>query len=300
MAVGEHAEQHQLELLPFADDCALDLVDDASGQVGQLAKVHQTLLQSDDDAFEFGDADARPVASGGRASIRPDELPRILAEDGMSTFDVVFEIDAPPRGKELSCELHELRAEAEVHIERRASRHRDLTLEVDERRGTLDHHSLALEARREGRRRARVRGAHRIQERDRGEPEDDEQPDVHLERCALRRDSESGRDHDGGDQQQLGDPPGVPHQLSARSRSSAIASSRWCSARISAARSSVRTASSASIASCFISGATSCPENLAHAKRSVKREVARRLTSRSVKMRCRYSSGASAGLRGSP
>ena len=47
-----------------------------------------------------------------------------------------------------------------------------------------------------------------------------------------------------------------------------------CSARISAARSSSRTASSASIASCFISGATSCPENLAQENSAVKREVA--------------------------
>ena len=61
---------------------------------------------------------------------------------------------------------------------------------------------------------------------------------------------------------------------------------RSCSARISAARSSSRTASSASIASCFISGATSCPENLAHENSAVKREVARRLTSRSAKIRC--------------
>ena len=75
---------------------------------------------------------------------------------------------------------------------------------------------------------------------------------------------------------------------------------RSCSARISAARSSSRTASSASIASCFISGATSCPENLAHEKSAVKREVARRLTSRSAKIRWRYSSGASDGLRGRP
>ena len=75
---------------------------------------------------------------------------------------------------------------------------------------------------------------------------------------------------------------------------------RRCSARISAARSSSRTASSASIASCFISGATSCDENFAHANSAVKRDVARRLTSRSAKMRWRYSSGASAGAAREP
>jgi len=43
VAVGEQAEQDQLELLPLADDGALDLVDDAGAEPGELAELHQTL-----------------------------------------------------------------------------------------------------------------------------------------------------------------------------------------------------------------------------------------------------------------
>ena len=37
VAVGEEAEQDELELLPLADDCALDLVEQAVAELGQLA-----------------------------------------------------------------------------------------------------------------------------------------------------------------------------------------------------------------------------------------------------------------------
>ena len=42
MAVGQEAEQDELELLPLADDRALDLVDQAVAELGQLAELHQT------------------------------------------------------------------------------------------------------------------------------------------------------------------------------------------------------------------------------------------------------------------
>ena len=42
VAVGEQAEQDQLELLPLADDGALDLVDEAGAELGELAELHQT------------------------------------------------------------------------------------------------------------------------------------------------------------------------------------------------------------------------------------------------------------------
>ena len=42
VAVGEQAEQDQLELLALADDGALDLVDEAGAELGELAELHQT------------------------------------------------------------------------------------------------------------------------------------------------------------------------------------------------------------------------------------------------------------------
>ena len=42
VAVGEQAEQDQLELLALADDGALDLVEQAGAELGQLAELHQT------------------------------------------------------------------------------------------------------------------------------------------------------------------------------------------------------------------------------------------------------------------
>ena len=117
-------------------------------------------------------------------------------------------------------------------------------------------------------------------------PEDDEEPDVDFEGRPARRDREGRGQRQRRQEQQAADAPRAAHQLPARSRSSRCASSRRCSARISAARSSARTASSAAIASSFISGATSCPENFAHEKRAVKRDVERRLTSRSARIRC--------------
>ena len=42
VAVGEQAEQDELELLALADDRALDLVDQAAAELGQLPQLHQT------------------------------------------------------------------------------------------------------------------------------------------------------------------------------------------------------------------------------------------------------------------
>ena len=43
VAVREHAEQDQLELLALADDGALDLVDEAGTELCELTELHQTL-----------------------------------------------------------------------------------------------------------------------------------------------------------------------------------------------------------------------------------------------------------------
>ena len=83
------------------------------------------------------------------------------------------------------------------------------------------------------------------------------------------------------------------------SRCAASAASRSCSASARAASRSSRTVSSAEIASSFMSAPTACCENLALSKRSVSRRAACGLTDSSASMRPRYSSGASAGRRGS-
>ena len=74
-----------------------------------------------------------------------------------------------------------------------------------------------------------------------------------------------------------------------------------CASRAASAAASSRcTCSSVSIASSFISGRTSCTENRAHANSAVRRPAARGEISISSSTRARYSSGASASLRGSP
>ena len=52
MAVGEQAEQDQLELLALADDCALDLVEQARAELGHAPVAPSDPLQGGHDAFE--------------------------------------------------------------------------------------------------------------------------------------------------------------------------------------------------------------------------------------------------------
>src|SRR5918995_937967 len=66
------------------------------------------------------------------------------------------------------------------------------------------------------------------------------------------------------------------------------------------ARSSSRTAPTAAIASSFILPSIECSLNFARSKRPVRRRAAAALPVSSASTRPRYSSGASAGLRGSP
>ena len=54
MPVGEHAEQHELELLALADDGALDLVEETTAQLGEIPDLHQMRFQGGDDALEAG------------------------------------------------------------------------------------------------------------------------------------------------------------------------------------------------------------------------------------------------------
>ena len=188
-----------------------------------------------------------------------------------------------------------------MEVEGGRARHRHLALEADEGAGPLDGLRRPDEARVERRRRRADRRCRRGPRKARSAmPRTTRSQTWTSSAARLGAIAMRPRSAIVGRSRQPDDAPRAPHQLPARSRSSRCASRRRCSARISAARSSARTASSASIASSFISGATSCPENFAHEKRAVKRDVARRLTSRSAKMRCRYSSGASDGRRGRP
>ena len=66
MAVGEEAEQDQLELLPLADDGALDLVQQAGAPLGQLVELHQIRSRALTTAPGLGLADpgGMPLRSG--------------------------------------------------------------------------------------------------------------------------------------------------------------------------------------------------------------------------------------------
>ena len=129
VAVGEQAEQDQLELLALADDGALDLVDEAGAELCELAELHQIALQRRHDAAELCLVDPGAVTLGRLRPIGPDELPDVVAERGVRAVGIALEVDAAARGEQLRGELRDHGAKAKVDVERRRARHRHLALE---------------------------------------------------------------------------------------------------------------------------------------------------------------------------
>ena len=300
--VGEQAEQHELELLALADDGALDLVEEAAAQLGESSELHQ--MRSSDVTTRSRPASSMPALElvGRLRPVRPDELPDVVTEHGVGPIGLAVEVDAAARREQVGRELRRARGEGgEWTSNAEEPADRDLALEVRER-------ARAGSAATGGRRRPATNGDARRRVGGAGEAQEREQARDRGRRGArrgLRARSDRERARARPRARSSGAPGARPRAARGSSAPCPLAelggaAARCCSARSSAARSSSRTASSASIASSFISGATSCAENFAHVKSAVKREVARRLTSRSAKMRSRYSSGASAGLRGRP
>ena len=105
VAVGEQAEQDQLELLALADDGALDLVDQAGAELCELAKLHQTRSSAVTTRLERRLVDSRAVTLGRLGPVGADELPDIVAERGARAVGLALEVDAAARGEQLGREL---------------------------------------------------------------------------------------------------------------------------------------------------------------------------------------------------
>src|SRR5439155_7266651 len=204
-------------------------------------------------------------------AIRPDKLPRLLAEDVPCGVAIAVERDAASGREEGRGDLAESRPDAVMEVERARDAERARLLEPEQGRRRPRPHAGATLRNELQRRRGRV-GAPKRRERD-AEHRGREHERIHLSSDAELP-GNRGRDEEKRERREGKNFPCQPeiglHACPSAGRGVSSASS---AARASAARSSSRTCSSAAIASSFIRTSTSCWENLARSNRSVRRRI---------------------------
>ena len=185
VAVGEHAEQQQLERVALADHGLLDLVEDALPapcDVGELHRIHIASSRSATRARKSGSGDARGEAVGRRGAVGPQQLPP-AAECLGARLACRRVRGAPPRSRAGG-------EQSKVQVVSGRRRQRHLALDPLERRAGVSLARAALPSsagverdrwRRVPARRLRLRRAPSMHQ-----ATDDEHVDVHADVRASR------------------------------------------------------------------------------------------------------------------
>ena len=139
VAVGEDPEQHELERLALADDRALDLVEDVVRAAGELLDVHSDSSRSTMRRRRCGGC-AGGVPVGRRGPVVARELPELRAEHLLAVLEA-----QPARGEADADDLAHDRPQADMRVERRGVRHRQLALEPVELGRALGLGRVAVE-----------------------------------------------------------------------------------------------------------------------------------------------------------
>ena len=193
VAVGEQAEQDELERLALADDRALDLVEERLGRARRpRAMSSQRFERASTAAAIRSERERRPRrASRGRGCVGPGELPEPRGRAAPRRRCRAASRSTPRRRRARGGDVPDRRAEPEVRVEGGLRRQRDLALELDElARPRLSRRARrpAVEPRRRLARQAAERPADHGQER---QPADGEQVDVDRERRSRRGEGRS-------------------------------------------------------------------------------------------------------------
>ena len=130
VAVGEQAEQDELERLTLADDRALDLVEQPGRAVGDLGDLHKRFDGVDDDG-DLVERQTRRVVVARPRPVGADEVPGLRAEQRLGGPRGRVEVDSPQPEARRGHAAHR-RAQPVVGVECGLGRQPDLALELGE------------------------------------------------------------------------------------------------------------------------------------------------------------------------